>query len=281
MLKKHKVSFVYLFSIMIFLIFTLGPLVWALIISLTPTDVIMSSTGGLIPRNLTLDNYKIIFDLKSGANEVVINGLINSLYTVLCTWVIGLPLAILTSYSLVRFQIKFKLTWIRLLLITIVIPVFTTITPIYAFYSQWKLLDNLFWISVIYVTAFLPLVTWMLINHFSNIPREMWEAAELDGCTEWQIFRHIIMPLSRTALVTSILILLLMAWSQFQIPMILTSSQENKVITLILSEFMSRDAIDYGMISSVGMIAIIPPAIITFIFSKAFVTGITSGSVKG
>ncbi|MGX7109632.1 carbohydrate ABC transporter permease [Facklamia miroungae] len=281
MRKKQRLDWLYLITVIVFLLFTLGPLIWTFIVSVTPKAELMKMDSHFLPSQATFENYQTLFDPTEKAHETVFNGLKNSLISSVYTLIIGVPLAVLTSYSMVRFRFKFRRVLLRFFLITIVIPVFTTIIPIFAIFSNYHLLDQLFWISVIYVTAFLPLTTWMLITHFSKIPKEIWEAGELDGCTEWQLFWRVILPLSRPAIITCVLILLLMSWSQFQIPMILTSSQDNKVITLVLSEFMTRDAIEFSMIAASGLLAILPPAIITMIFRKELVTGLTAGSVKG
>ena len=281
MLSNKQFSFTYWIAVLVFLIFTLGPLVWAIIISLTPSGELMKSGSHLIPEVITLNNFKEILDPNQSVHQTIFLGLRNSLLCSLSTILIGLPMAVMAAYAVVRFKLIFRNLFVRLLLITIVIPVFTTIIPIFAIYSKYRLLDSLFWISVIFVTSYLPLTTWMLINFFRRIPIELWEAAELDGCSEWEIFWQIVLPISRTAIITCVLILLLMSWSQFQIPMILTSSQDNKVITLVLSEFMTRDAIDYGMIAASGLIAIIPPALIVIVFRKDLVSGLTAGAVKG
>lgn len=280
-MNKRTNQLIYAIVVIVFLIMTLGPLLWSFIISITPGGEVMKMSTSFLPETPTLENYQQLLDPSSNAHETVFGGLRNSLISSAYTIIIGVPLAIVTGYTFVRFQFKFRQAMLRLLLITIVIPVFTTIIPIFAMFSEYGLLDQIFWISVIYVTAFLPLATWMMVNHFNSIPKEMWEAAQLDGCNEWEVFLHIIFPMSKSAVITSVLTLLLMSWSQFQIPMILTSSQDNKVVTLVLSEFMTRDAIDYSMIASAGLFTIVPPALIAIVFRKYLISGLSAGAVKG
>src|SRR5699024_12241474 len=135
------------------------------------------------------------------------------------------------------------------------------------------MLDNLFWISIIYVSAFLPINSWIIMNYFNSIPTEILEAAIIDGASERAIFFKIILPLSYPIIITTTLTMFLMCWSQFQIPLILTASQSKKVITLILSEFMTRDTISYGLIALSGIFSIIALLIISIIFRKFFITG--------
>ena len=279
--KVNKTSWLWWLLVVCFLVLALGPLLWCLILSVTPGNEVLKSTTDLLPSYLSWSNFQELLDPSSRSHEIVFGGIRNSVISSVYTIIIGVPLAVLTAYAFVRYQFRFRTTFLRLFLITIVIPVFTTIIPIFAIFSQFGILDNLFWISVIYVTAFVPVSTWILVNHFKTIPEELWQAAAMDGCNEWRIFWHIIMPVSIPIVITVTLMMLLMSWNQFQIPMMLTSSQHTKVVTLVMSEFMSRTGIDYGMIAASGLLAILPPALVTIIFRRFIVSGLMGGAVKG
>lgn len=270
----------FLIVLILFLAFTLTPLIWCFIISITP-EFDMFSAKGFLPDTIVFDNYREIFNINSPAHESLFNGLKNSLLTSIITIIIGIPICVLAAYTFSRYKFKGRNFILKFILTTIVIPLFTTIIPIYAIFSNYGMLDKLFWVSIIYVTAFLPMNTWIIMNYFNSIPHELWEAGRMDGCSEAQIFFKIILPISYPILITSCLIMFLMAWNQFQIPLILTSSQDTKVVTLVLSEFMGRDAISYGIIAVCGLISILPPALIAIFFRKFLISGLTSGSVKG
>src|SRR5699024_12373905 len=100
------------------------------------------------------------------------------------------------------------------------------------------MLDNLFWISIIYVSAFLPINSWIIMNYFNSIPTEILEAEIIDGASERAIFFKIILPLSYPIIITTTLTMFLMSWSQFKIPLILTASHSKKVIKFILLELL-------------------------------------------
>ncbi len=277
--KKVDGLIKYIF-LLIFLILTLVPLIWCFIISVTPKFDVFTFKG-FIPGKMILDNYKEIFDTTSSAHEVLFDGLKNSIITSAITIFIGIPLCIASAYAFSRYRFRGKKLVLNFLLITLVIPLFTTIIPIYALFSNYGMLNNLFWISIIYITAFVPMTTWIIMNYFNSIPNEIWEAAKIDGCNEIQIFFKIILPISYPIIIAAILIMFLMSWNQFQIPMILTASQDKKVVTLIMSEFTGRNTISYGMIAACGLISILPPALLTIFFRRYLVSGLTYGSVKG
>lgn len=280
-MRKYCHDWLYYLVVVLFLLFTLGPIAYAFLISITPESEILSTTTRLMPDTITWANYQELFDRSSQAYETIASGLRNSLITAALSVVIGLPVSVLTAYAFTLYQFKFKKLILYFILVTIVIPVFTTIIPIYAMFAQWRLLDNLVWTSVIYVSAFIPLNTWIIMNYMQALPKELWEAARIDGCNGWQTFWHIILPVSYPIIVTSILLIFLMSWSQYQIPLILTSSQANKVVTLVLSEFMTRDTISYGMIAASGLLSIVPPVIVAVVFRNFLISGLTAGSVKG
>lgn len=280
-MRKYRQELLYYVVVVLFLLFTLGPIVYAFLISITPESEILSTTTRLMPDTITWANYQALFDRSSQAYATIAGGLQNSLITAALAVVIGLPVSVLTAYAFTLYQFKFKKLILYFILVTIVIPVFTTIIPIYAMFAQWRLLDSLFWTSVIYVSAFIPLNTWIIMNYMQALPKELWEAARIDGCNGWQTFWYIILPVSYPIIVTSILLIFLMSWSQYQIPLILTSSQANKVVTLVLSEFMTRDTISYGMIAASGLLSIVPPVIVAVVFRNFLISGLTAGSVKG
>lgn len=277
---KNK-NFTYPLIVLLIVLFSLGPIFWCFIVSVTPESDMLQATVGILPDVTTFEHYEKIFDAASPEHATVMNGLVNSLKISAITLAIGVPISYLTAYALARFDFKFKKIYIRLLLLTVVIPVFTTIIPVYNIYRKFGILDNTFWNCVIYVSSFLPLNTWVTMNYIKEIPEELWQASKIDGFSEGQILTKIALPVSAPVILTTTLIMLLMSWKQYIIPMILLSSYDNKPLTMIMSEFMSRYAINYGIIAAVGIISIIPPALGALFFRKFLISGLTSGSVKG
>ena len=143
------------------------------------------------------------------------------------------------------------------------------------------MLDNMFWLCVIYVSSYLPMATWMITNYLSTIPKDLEEAALIDGCSQMGVFMKVILPLSTPILISVTLIMFLSTWSQFQIPLILASSMKTKPMAIVISEFVTKDSVEYGLIAAAGLISLIPPALAAVIFRKYLISGMVSGSVKG
>ena len=219
-------------------------------------------------------------DPLNAAHRTFFNGFENTLLIALITLVIGLPVSVLAGYALARFDFFMKRVVLNFILLTIVIPVFSTIIPIYAFYASYDLLDSMFFTALVYVSSFVPLNIWILMNYFKALPKELWQAAALDGFTPTGTFFRIILPLSRPILMTSALIIFLMSWKQYVIPAILMSTHKHQMITMVMSEFMSRDAIRYGMVAACGIPAVLLPALVAVVFKRFLVRGLTAGTVK-
>ncbi|RLK63329.1 carbohydrate ABC transporter permease [Atopobacter sp. AH10] len=280
-MKEGKlINGLYWLTVLLFLLFNLLPFVWAFILSVTPEREMLQETSQIFPSQVYWGNYQEILNPQSNAFRNVSQGMVNSLSMAFLTVCIGLPVALMTAYSFSRFRFWGRKILLKGLLLTIVIPVMTTIIPIYAMFAHYGWLDNHFWISLIYISSFLPISTWMIYSYLKAMPKELWEAARTDGCSENQAFFKVILPNAYPIVLAAVLMLFLMSWSQYQIPMILTSSQENKVVTLVMSEFMTRDTIHYGMVATAGILAIIPPAFFALVFRRFLISGLTSGSVK-
>ena len=270
----------YIAALILFLIFTAGPFVWTFIISITPDHAMFAPTPELLPGEVTFENYKELFSGGQRGSRFF-ESMYNSLRAVAITLCIGVPVAVMSAYALSRMEFKGRKVIKNLLLITMVIPVMATIIPLYQMFAAGKMLDDIFWLSMVYVSSYLPMAVWLISNYFATIPEELEEAALIDGCGKFVSFFRIILPLSYPIILSVILIMFLNTWSQFQIPLILASSMETKPMAIVVSEFMTKDTIQYGLIAAAGMLALIPPALTALIFRKYLISGITMGSVKG
>lgn len=270
----------YILALVLFLIFTVGPFIWTFILSVTPDYSMFSPDSNLLPDKIIWDNYRELF---SGGQRGVrfFTGMFNSQRAAAITLVIGIPVALMSAYALGRMQFRGRKAIKNILLITMVIPVMATIIPLYRMFADARLLDNIFWLSVVYVSSYLPLAVWLISNYFATIPKELEEAALIDGCGRTATFFRIMLPLSAPIILSISLIMFLNTWSQFQIPLILASSMETKPMAIVVSEFVTKDTIQYGLVAAAGMIALIPPALAALVFRKYLVSGMMKGSVKG
>lgn len=277
---KKKISIGYIVAVVLLILFSLGPIIWCFIISLTPEAEMLKQTNSIMPSELIWDRYIQILDTSTQAHKTIVSGLEGSIKISAITLGLGIPLTTITAYALSRYEFRGKKVLVNLLLLTIVIPVFSTIIPIYNIFKDLNLLDSMTMTAVIYISSFMPMNTWIMMNYFNQIPEEIWQAASLDGFTKVQTFFKIAIPMASPAILTCSLIMFLMSWKQYVIPTILLTSFDNRTITMVMSEFMTRDAIEYGMISAAGILAIIPPTIAAVLFRKFLVSNMSSGAMK-
>lgn len=279
--RKKKISIWYILAVIIFLIFTIGPFLWAFLVSITPEFEMFKNNMRMFPKEVTFQNYVTLFTDQTRQNKVLFQGLANSMKAVGVTLVIGIPISLVSAYVLSRMEFKGRKVLRNALLITMVIPVFATIIPLFRVFVANELLDKTFWLSLVYASSFLPMSIWLMSNYFGTIPKELEEAAWVDGCGRISTFIKIILPISFPIIFSSALIMFLSTWNQFQIPLILASSFHTKPISIVTAEFMTKDSIQYGITAAAGLVAIIPPAIVALLFRKYLVAGMTKGSTKG
>ncbi|MEI0603953.1 carbohydrate ABC transporter permease [Brachyspira alvinipulli] len=278
--KNKRVNLLYYISVIFFVMIVLGPIIWAIIVSFTPEYEMFKNTSTFLPKEPTIDNYVKLFTASDRQSKMFFVGIMNSIKTAFITIFLCLPCSILCAYAISKMKFKGRKVVKTIILISMAIPAFTTIIPLYRMFSLMSLLDNLFSLSLIYVTSFLPINTWMISNYFDTIPSDIEEAAYIDGCNEIDVLFRIMLPISAPIIMSAFLLVFLMSWGQFQIPLILASSAATKPISIVASEFVSKDSIQYGITTAAGLLAIFPPALLAIIFRKFLVRGMTGGATK-
>lgn len=279
-MQHFKKKYCYYFFVLLFLIFTLGPIIWTFIISIMPEKILMSKDVNLFQVNYSFKNYYNLLNITKLQGKNFYNSLYNSLYISGVTIFLGLPICFFSGYSFSRLQFKGKNIIYILMISTIIIPLFTTIIPLYTLFSILGVLDNTILLSMVYISSFFPLITWIITNYFRTFPLSIEEMALIDGCSPLQILIYIILPNTYPIILSSILIIFLMSWNQYQIPLILTLSRETKPLTILIAELSSRDLIYYSQIAAAGILSIIPPTIFAIMFRRYLVDSLVSGSLK-
>ena len=277
-MKNKKENIIYWISVTIFLCLTLGPILWCFIISISSEKDIFNNKNVFFPSSYSFVNYKKLLDISTKEGNNFLLSMKNSLLTSFITVVLGTPLAISTGYALARYRDKIISIFMGLLFSTLIIPLFTTIIPLYTIFSEYNLLNNLFWLGIVYTSSFLPLVTWITMNYFKEFPIEIEEMALIDGCTKFKVIIYIIIPNVYPIIITSMLIIFLKSWSQYQLPLVLAASRNIKPLTVLIAEFSSKDLILYSQMAAAGILTIIPPMIFSFIFRNYLISGLTKGS---
>ncbi|MFB5662368.1 carbohydrate ABC transporter permease [Alteribacillus sp. HJP-4] len=274
--KKNIMAriFKYLFVWGYFFI-TFGLFFWVLMTSFKDNREIFSSPFGL-PSSLEFNNY--IFALTNVNMGLYLwNSLIVSVSTVLLCFFLGTTI----SYALARFNFRGNLLLYILFIIGLTIPLQSLIFPMFFKMHTLGIRDTLIGLIIVYTALNLPKTVFLLVGFMKGLPKEMEEAAIIDGCSYWSVFFKIILPMSKPGLATVGILVFIAAWNEYVFASVLISSDATKTLPLGLASFQSSQLSEYGLIASGVILSIIPVLIVYVIFQEQIIKGMADGAVKG
>jgi multiple sugar transport system permease protein len=257
-------------------IFCLFPFYWLVNISLkTGADL---ATVDFIPPNPTLENYKSIFQ-----NDDFVRALINSAIVSLTTTFLGLLVGAFCAYALARLKMNFKFILLGIVLTISTFPQIAIAAPLFRLWTDIGLYNTLIGLVIPYLTFALPLSIYILVSFFREIPRDLEEAALVDGATNFEAFRKVIVPLAAPGLATTAILAFIAAWNEFLLASTLTSSREARTVPVAISQFTgsSQFEVPLGTQSAASVVISIPLVLLVLLFQKRIVAGLTAGAVKG
>ncbi|MDI9594535.1 MAG: carbohydrate ABC transporter permease [Atribacterota bacterium] len=258
----------------------LAPLVWLLISSVADLKDLLKIPLQWIPENISFERYsKILFS--QGSESEFRKTMMNSFVVASAVTIICVSIGSLSAYAFSRLRFPGKDKILFVLLFSYMLPPVAIIIPIYQIFSRYNLLDTKTALILVYSAIITPFVIWIMRTYFDSIPRDLEDAAKIDGCTYLGMLFRIMIPLSAPGIVATLLLAFLMSWEEFFMALIMTSSVVSKTIPVSIAEFSGRHSIDFGMMATGGILAAIPPVIIALIFQKYIVGGLLSGAVKG
>ena len=228
------------------------------------------------PSKVTLDGYKRLFFETSFFTHMK-----NSLQVSSVTSVGSVFFSILAAYAIARFQFRGKNLISRAIIYSYLMPRSVMYIPLYLFVVQVGLNNSMAALYLIYPTFVIPYATWMLISYFKSIPKELEEAALIDGCTRVETLQKIIFPLALPGIMSTVIFSFTLCWSEFLYAFVIISDDLQKTVTLGLADLIVDDLYAWGPLMGGAAISTIP-VIILYMFSSSFmVTGNAAGGVKG
>src|SRR5512133_2463746 len=257
-------------------VFCLFPFYWLISISLKTGNDLQSSS--LIPPNPTLDNYRSIFK-----NPDFTKALRNSAVVALSTTVLALIVGSFCAYALTRLKLKGKFVILAIVLTISTFPQIAIAAPLFKLWSDIGIFNT--WIGLIipYLTFALPLSIYILVSFFREIPKDLEEAALVDGATHFQAFRKVVVPLAAPGLATAGILTFIAAWNEFLLAVTLTSSSRARTVPAAIAFFTgaTEHEVAYGSISAASVVISVPLIVMVLLFQKRIVAGLTAGAVKG
>src|SRR5699024_9015379 len=257
------------------LVWTLFPVYWTLNTAFKPEGDIIKSPIQYFPKNFTLDNFVNAWN-DVGFSVYFKNSFIIGFGTVLFT----LILSVLAGYALARYDFKGKKTVMMILLMTQFIPRSMLIIPLFVMFSNVGLISNPISLILIYSAVQIPFSAILMRGFIAGIPRELEEAAAIDGANRLQIITKVISPLLLPGVVATSVNIFVYSWNEFLLALMLTNNQNKFTLPVGLSFMLGEFNINYGALAAGSVIALVP-SVILFIFAQKHLVSGMGGAVKG
>jgi multiple sugar transport system permease protein len=263
-------------AVVLIMLFCLFPFYWLINTSLkTGADL---NSANVVPPSPTLKNYESIFEdsdfTTALRNSVIVAGL-----TTICALILGS----FAGYALARLRFRFKFVLLAIILSITTFPPIAIAAPLFKIWTDAGIYDTLPGLIPPFLAFTLPLTIYVLASFFKEIPRDLEEAALVDGATHFQAFRKVVLPLAAPGLVTAGLLSFIWAWNEFLLAITLTSSPDARPVPAALAFFTGTQKFEVpiGTITAATVVVTVPLVILVLIFQKRIVAGLTAGAVKG
>lgn len=254
---------------------TLFPFVWAIATSFKTENQLLIFPPTFIPAPFVLDNYARAWD--TGMGRGLLNSVIVSGASVISTLTIGA----LAAYSLGRLRWRGQGLFLLLIIAPMMIPGLVLLVPTYIIVARMNLLDTYFVLILLYTVRSLPLTVWIMRGFFESLPRELEEAAYMDGASRTQTLVRIILPLSQPALAATALIVFLNSWNDFILAVTMTSEAAMRTIQVALYFNIGEYGVDWTALMAAAVITFMPMLALFVALQGRFVSGLTKGALKG
>ena len=261
-------------TLLIFMVAFFLPIAWAVLMSLkTQVDALsMPPKWWFVP---TLENYLTVWQDGRFATYAR-----NSVVIAVSATGIGMILGVPAAYALARFRVRGQKAILLGILSTRMMPPVAFVIPFFILFTRLSLRDTPQAVIIMHVSFILGFVIWMMRSYFRDVPRELEEAARVDGCNDYQAFWRVVLPIATPGLATSAIFAFIFSWNEFLYAMVLTTMKA-KTLPLGIYNWIAYEEIMWGELTAAAVIAMIPVVIFYFFIQRAFVRGLTMGAVKG
>ena len=256
------------------LVLVLFPVYAIIVGSFESTNTLFSGTFYWLPHAATLDNYSTVIHAQS-AN--VVTSLVVGLGTALLALVVAVPAA----YALSKYRLRVTVILVSSLLIAQIVPSIVLATSLFIVFHRINLVNSYPGLIIADGTYAVPFAILVLRAFLFSLPNELLYAARVDGATEWQTFRMIVIPLARSAVITIAVFAFLAGWGDFIFALTILNGSGIEPITLGIYTYLGNYSTDWGAVMAAGVFAMVPAAILLVVAQRYIASGLTAGSVKG
>ncbi|MBN9252902.1 MAG: maltose ABC transporter permease [Mesorhizobium sp. 61-13] len=279
--KRRLLKIAHQVGLLLAMVIICLPGIWIMLTSLRPPVEIMAKPPVWIPQEINLDAYVAMFSGVGKGGIPVLEYFRNSLIISVTSTVIAIAIGMAGGYAFARFRFRGKSGLFLGLMLTRTVPGIALSLPLFFVYARLGIIDTHFGLILAYVALNIPFTIWLIDGFFRQVPKDLAEAAQIDGCTRWQAFWQVEFPLAGPGIASSAIFAFLTSWNEFALASQLTRSVNSKTLPVGLLDYTAEFTIDWRGMCALAVVMIIPALTLTFIVQKHLVSGLTSGAVKG
>jgi multiple sugar transport system permease protein len=253
--------------------FCTGPFLWQALTSVRPESEL---TRLSLPSALSFSAYAQVL-----ANRPFLLALLNSFAVASLTTVLSLAVGALAAFALAKLPVPGARALLAVALAASMFPPIAAVGPLFLAVRALGLRDHVLGLVLPYGSFALPLTLWVLTTHFRQLPPELYRAARIDGCTPFTAFRRVLLPLAAPGLASTALLVFIFSWNEFLYALTFTSAPEHRTVPVAIALFASGHAEPWAQIAAASVIVTLPLVVLTLVFQRRLVSGLTAGAVKG
>jgi ABC-type glycerol-3-phosphate transport system permease component len=263
-------------AVVLIALFALVPILWVLKMSLVPKRELFATPPTILPHELTFSHYDTVF-----SDPAFRRGFLNSLIIAGGTTLIALVFGALAAYPLARLRFRYRTFTMTSILALAFFPAVAIIAPLFVEFRDLGLLNTYLAVILVDTVFALPLTVWILTAFFRQLPRDLEDAAKIDGATTMQAFRLIILPLAAPGVFTAAILTFIFAWNEFLFANTFLFDEARWPVTVAIPNFATQYTIDYGAQAAASIVVTVPLVLLVLFFQRRIVSGLTTGAVKG
>lgn len=273
--KRISGQILFYLAVAFFILFALFPYIWTGLTSLKPENELFTKGVHYLPKQVVFENYVNLFQRLRFQKYFG-----SSLIVAVSTTCVALVISSLAGYAFSRFRFNLRATLMVVFVLTNMFPKILLIIPLFMIFRQVSLLNSYSGLVLAHCTFTIPFATWMLTGFFDSIPRELEEAAVVDGATRTKAFLIVTLPLAARSLAATAVYIFIHSWNDYLYAVMFTSSEALRTLPIALKMFIGKYEVDWGALTAGGIVTSVPLVVFFMLVQRYLIAGLTAGAVK-
>ena len=261
--------------VLLMVVLAMGPFVWMILTSLTPSERLSATGVSLSPAGWGLDNYARLFEQTS-----FLGNMGHSLIVAVGTVVLGLTVSVTAAYAFSRFRFPGRKAIMLQFLLVNMFPVVLLILPLFVLMRRLGILDTHLGLILANATVAIPFAVWMLTSYIGAIPKSLDEAAMIDGCSRLSALRRVVLPLAMPGIISTGIYIFITAWNEYLYALTL-GGKNVRTVTVAIQTLIGEYQIEWGLLAAGGVVGALPATLLFLLVQRRLIGGLTQGAVKG